>query len=355
MSAVLITYLNYIMTWDGASDAEITSLITEQEMFVNLGTFNADAAVESEFADLISEATKVRNLNIAEDALEMAADAAAIASIWTFGFVLVPSLHSRLPPDLNKKFGTIDDDIAAKISPQVNAYIQKYKANNDLIVANAPVGVDTKECRGYLMQFMAQVQRHSADKQTFGIAGFRTWTDSATQLFNASEISQVYAALDELNLSAKTTADAQKCLVVIGGLGLPVTLMKLAQALSVWVMVSKLNVARENIREAAENLDPEETRDTWEIEETEPNAFDAMDAMGKFAAGIVIVISVVDIFLKIWNIVDVVEQSQTLCGKLTDTVKPSYKSYFDSLQQSSQMYNAAIANTPTSPSTHPKA
>lgn len=255
-------------------------------------------------------------------------------------------LISSKAADLIKTFGTIDDDIAAKISPQVNAYIQQYKQNNDLMVSKAPVGVDAKESRGYLMQFMAQVQRHSEDKKTLNIYGFRKWTESATLLFNAPEVNQLYAALDELNPSAMTSADAQKCLMAINGLGLPATQMTLAQALAVWVMVARLNVSRANIREAAENLEPEGTHDTWALDETDPSAFDAMDAMEKFADCIGILVSVVEEVLEIFDIFDVVAQSQTLYNKLSGTIEPSYKTYFDSIQQSSQMCNTAIANTP---------
>ncbi|KAK4220473.1 hypothetical protein QBC38DRAFT_378866 [Podospora fimiseda] len=237
----------------------------------------------------------------------MAAFFSLEAVAWADGKVI-----SSKSADLNKKLGTIDDDIAAKISPQ----------------------------------FMAQVQRYSPDKKTLDIAGFRTWTESARKLYNAPEIQKVYDALDELNLSAKTTADTQKCMLVIKNLGLPGSLMKLAQAVAVVVMVKKLNVARTQIREAAENLDPDSTRDTWEIEETEPSAFKMMDAWGKFAAGVVIVVSVVDIFLNIYDIVNVVDQSKTMCDKLSGPIKQSYKDFFVSIQEASKLYNAAIAETP---------
>lgn len=364
-----MTYLNYIITWDGESDDHITSLITEQETFISLGAFDAEAAVNSEFDDLISEATTVRDLTIAQDALQMAADAAAVASIWTFGFGMAAffvleaaawadgKVISSKSADLNKKLGTIDDDISAKISPQVKSYIAQYKANNDLIASKITAGLDNKQCRSFLMQFMGQVQRNSPDRKTLDIAGFKKWTESARKLYNAPEIQKVYDALDELNFSAKTTADTQKCLSVIQNLGLPVDLMRFAQAIALVIMVKKLNVAETQIREAAENLDPDSTRDTWEIEETEPSAFKMMDAWGKFAAGIVIVVSVVDIFLNIYEIVDVVEQSKAMCDKLSGPIKQSYKDFFDSIQEASKTYNAAIAETPQVllPPTPPKA
>lgn len=97
MSTPLMTYLNYIITWDGEFDANITSLIKEQKTFISLGAFDAEAAVNSEFDDLIGEAITVRDLTIAQDALQMSADAAAVASIWTFGLGMAAFFALGLP------------------------------------------------------------------------------------------------------------------------------------------------------------------------------------------------------------------------------------------------------------------
>ncbi|PMD56429.1 uncharacterized protein K444DRAFT_632836 [Hyaloscypha bicolor E] len=204
------------------------------------------------------------------------------AAAWANGKVI-----SSKSADLNKKLGTINNDIAAKISPQ----------------------------------FMAQVQCYSPDKKILNITGFRTWTELARKFYNAPEIQKIYNALDKLNLSAKTTADTQKYMWVIKNLGLPGSLLKFAQVITVIIMVKKLNIARTQVRKAAENLDPDSTRNTWEIKETEPSAFKIIDTWGKFATSIIIVVSVINIFLNIYNIINVIDQSKTIYDKLSGPIK----------------------------------
>jgi hypothetical protein len=85
MSTDLITYLNYMSTWDTESDNNISKLIDEHNLFVNLGNFDSDAAVDKEFGIITDLATTLRNETISANAIQIAADAAAVASIWSFG------------------------------------------------------------------------------------------------------------------------------------------------------------------------------------------------------------------------------------------------------------------------------
>lgn len=72
-------------TWDSQSDTNIDRLIDEQKLFASLGNFSSDSAIDSEFDTLTKLAMEVRDLTIAADAIQIAADAAAVASIWSFG------------------------------------------------------------------------------------------------------------------------------------------------------------------------------------------------------------------------------------------------------------------------------
>ncbi|KAK0542709.1 hypothetical protein OC845_006488 [Tilletia horrida] len=76
MGTVMFAYLNY---------KDIQTMIDEHNLFETLGDFNSGAAIDKEFTTLIHLAEDVRDSTIAADASQMAADAAAIASIWTFG------------------------------------------------------------------------------------------------------------------------------------------------------------------------------------------------------------------------------------------------------------------------------
>jgi hypothetical protein len=346
-STDLITYLNYMATWDSESDANIDSIITEQSLFLQVGDFDYTTAVEEEFKDLTDLAMEVRNLTIAADATQIAADVAAVASIWSFGLgmaafaaleaaeIIEKKVISNKSKKLNNKLTTVDTDISAKISVNVKNYVTQYKLNNNLIASKAPKGLDTQTCRADLMQFMADVQRRAGklDAKTF-----RKYAESARLLYNSEEINKVYDALDELNLSAKSEADVQKFMNVLAGFKPPqgVTIAKeLLTGVSIMIMFYKLKIANKTIKAtAAEAGIP--------VEEVNTSAFEAMDAVGKFATVVAVVMSVVDIIFNILDIVDVVEQCKKMCDELEGKIKQSYLAYFKGIKEASKRYKAAI-------------
>jgi len=90
-------------------------------------------------------------------------------------------------------------------------------------------------------------------------------------------------------------------------------------------------------------VDVDATADTEGVLEGDPSAFSKPDAWGKFAAGIVIITSVVDTVLSIIDIVDVVEQANAMFEKLNGEIKKSYVDYFNGIKDASKAFNAAIA------------
>ncbi len=351
-STDLITYLNYMATWDSESDANIDSIITEQNLFLQVGDYDSDTAVEAEFKELTDLAMEVRDLTIAADATQIAADAAAVASIWSFGLgmaafaaleateIIEKKVISDKSKKLNDKLTTADTDISAKIDDNVKNYVAQYKKNNNLIASKAPVGLDTQTCRADLMQFMADVQRRAGKLDA---ATFRQYAESARLLYNSDEISKVYDALDELNLSAKTDADVQKFMNVLSGFKPPngVTIAKeLLTGVSIMIMFYKLKIANKTIKEtAAEAGIP--------VEEVNTSAFEAMDAVGKFATVVAVVMSVVDVIFNILDIVNVVNQCKKMCDELQGSIKQSYLDYFNGIKEASKKYKAAITSTTT--------
>lgn len=350
MSTDLLTYLNYMSTWDSQSDANINKLIDEQKLFAGLGDFSSDSAIDSEFDTLTSLAKEVRDTTIAADAIQIAADAAAVASIWSFGlgmaaFVALETAKaidekviSNKSTELNNKLKTVDTDISAKINDKVYLYTIQYKANNDLIASNAPKGLDTRTCRSLLMQFMAQVQKANGKLDA---TGFKKYAESARTLYNSTEINNVYNALDALNFSAKSDADIQKFLGYLKGLNYPATQLSIVRNFSIAIMYYKLNIANKTIEANAKAAG-------FEVAEVESSTFGMLDAVGKFVAVVAVVMSVVDTVLSIIDIVDVVEQSKKMCDELNGSIKDSYKAYFNGIKTASQNYNIAIAQTKTS-------
>ncbi len=346
-STDLITYLHYIATWETESDANIDQLISEQSIFVNLGDFESDSVVDAEFKTINDLACEVRDRTIAADATQMAADAAAVASIWSFGLGMAAfaalevteqiekAVISSKSKELNAKLTTVDSDISSQINPNVANYVSKYKENNNLIIAKAPKGLDIHTCRANLMQFMAEIQRKSGKLDA---ATFKQYAESAKIVYNSDEINKVYDALDELNFSAKSDADVKKFMNVLAGFTVPPNAqfgLTLVTGMSIGIMFYKLKIANATITAQAEDAG-------IPVEEVETSAFEAMDAVGKFAASVAVVVSVVDIVLNIIDIVDVVDQCKKMCIQLNGPIKTSYKSYFNGIKTAAQQYRTAI-------------
>jgi hypothetical protein len=346
-STDLITYLNYISTWETESDENIDPIISEHDQFVNLGDFSSDGAVDSEFATIVSLAHEVRDLTIAADATQIAADAAAVAAIWTFGLGMAAfaaleaaeyierGVISSKSSALTTKLSTADTDISAQISEPVKNYIAIYKSNNNLIASKAPTGLDQRTCRSLLLQFLAQVQR----KTTLTAANFKLYAGSARILYNSDEINRVYDALDTLNLSDRTDQDVSQFMNVLSGLDYPATELSLVRNFCIAIMFNRLGVAQATIEAQAEAAG-------IPLEEVEASAFGTMSAAGKFVTVVAVVMSVVDVIFQILDIVDVVEQCEKMCDDLNGTIRQSYKSYFNGIKTSSAEYRAAIAGAP---------
>ena len=347
-STDLITYLNYISNWENESDTNIDKLIAEHNLFVRLGDFDPDSAINEEFATIIDMATEVQNLTIAADAIQMAADAAAVASFWSFGLGMAAfigleaaeavekAVISSKSKELNNKLNTADTAIASKISTNVNDYVMAYKSNNNLIVAQAPKGIDLRECRSILMQFMARVERQYKGKGGLTAANFKQLAGSARIAYNSTEINKVYDALDNLNLSAKADADIKKFIDALCGINCPRHVISLVQGVSIAIASYKMNIANKTIEEYSRAAE-------IPLEEIDASAFDAMDACGKFAGSITIIMSVADVVLNIIDIVNVVEQTKKMVDELKTKIKPNYKSYYDGIKAASEAYNKAIA------------
>lgn len=347
-STDLITYLNYIATWDSESDGNIDPVISEHDQFVNIGDFDSDAAVNAEFDTLVGLAMEVRNLTIAADATQIAADAAAIASIWSFGLgmaafaaleaaeIIEQKVISSKSTDLNNKLTTADTDISAAIGDKVKNYVAIYKSNNNLIASKAPVGLDTRTCRSMLLQFMAEVER----KTTLTAANFRKYAESARLVYNSTEIQQVYDALDTLNLSDRTDADVKQFMDTLAGFNFPgKEAISLVRSFCIAIMFYKLNIAINTIREQARAAE-------IPVEEVNATVFETLDAAGKFVAVLTVIMSVVDVVFDILDIVDVVQQCEKMCDELNGSIKQSYLDYFNGIKTVAAAYKAAISGDP---------
>lgn len=344
MSTDLTTYLLYMSGWTGATEPDIQSMIDEHKLFVSLGNFNSDAAIDTEFNTLVDLATTVRDETIAADAIQIAADTAAVAAIWSFGLgmaafatlevtnAIMHKVISNKSKELNEKLKTVDTDIAAQIDPNVFKYVAAYKKNNDIVAAKQARGMDGQTCRSVLLQFMAQIESTGG---TLDVATFKKYANSARILYESKEINDVYDALDKLNLSAKSDEDVKNCIDSLKGFTFGgSTALTIVRYTSIGIMAWRMNVATKRLAQYNEIAE-------FVGAETETSVFKMMDCWGKFFAGIAVVASVADAILEIIDIVDVVEQTKKMVDDLNGKIKTSYKNYFDGIKQAAQLYNEA--------------
>lgn len=346
-STDLITYLNYISTWETESDENIDNLIKENDYFLMLDDFNSDKAVDNEFDEIYKLACSVRDQTIAVDAVRIAENVAAISAIWTFGFsmaafaslaatrVIQERLISKYSGELNQRLASADTNISNAIGENVKKYILKYKENNHYINAKAPVGLDTRTCRSNLFQFMGAVQKKAKklDAKTF-----RSYAESARILYNSEEINKVYNALDELNFSKKTAEDIKKCMEVIKGINIPPGAryaLDIILPLSFYIMAYKFKISIDIIKKQAVEAG-------LPAEEVNTGSFEVMDAIGKFATAITVTLNIVDIFLAIFDMIAVVQQCKEMCDKLNNVIRVNYKDYFNGIKHASIEYKKAI-------------
>lgn len=347
MSTDLITYLNYMSTWDGESDDHIDSIITEFNYFVAMGSFAFGNAVNSIFDDIKTECLAVRDATIAEDALKISADAAAVAAIYSFGMGMVAYVAleagaaieagniSSKSADLNNKLNNADANIGAAINSDVSNYITTYKANNIIIAAASPAGLDNRTCRSLLYQLLSQVKMQYNESLT--VANFKKYTESARLLYNDDQISTIYDALDVYNLSGRTADDLSTVIHALTTFSPPTSIaLRVVYAVTFTILKNKMEVADADLKAMAEEAGVP-------AEELEVSRFSQMDLVGKITAGIVVILSVVDIVLTIINIVDVVEQCNTQCESI-DTIRTNYLSYYQTLSSASEQMNNILTS-----------
>uniref|UniRef100_A0A7M5XCZ6 Uncharacterized protein n=1 Tax=Clytia hemisphaerica TaxID=252671 RepID=A0A7M5XCZ6_9CNID len=154
-----MTYLNFMANWEHQSETDIQSVIDEQRLFKQLDDFESDKKVDDVFKTMIDLAKKVRDETIEADAIQIAADTAAVASFWSFGMgmaafasleateIALKASISKKSKELNEKMTTADSDIAKKINKNVFDYISLYKNNNNIIKAQDPKGMGLREAR----------------------------------------------------------------------------------------------------------------------------------------------------------------------------------------------------------------
>ena len=114
MSETLETYLNYARVWEHETNENVNLLISEQNLFIQLGDYNADPVIDQEFNDMVHMVHEIKEESIK-------------ASVIPFGEMILEGDIQGKKHRLNDKLKSAESDIASNINPTVKDYIDTHQ------------------------------------------------------------------------------------------------------------------------------------------------------------------------------------------------------------------------------------
>ena len=344
MSTDLITYLNFIAGLENATDQQINDITSERAQFILLGKSDmmtkCNASVDSVFDEIDSLAKKLEEEEIAQESVKLAEDAAAVAAIWSFGLsmaafaalaitdaALGADIKSK-ETDLNNHLTNADQNIADQMGGCCKQYIDLSKKNNSYIKASSPKGLTPQTARSYLYNYMDYISRNGG----VGLVNFRKYIEVARLTKDDPNISKIYDILDKFTLSDRGQDKIQEALANMKLSGLNVEYLEMARAFTFAIWLQRMKVSSNAINKAAEEAGVP-------AEEAEVGVLENMDTLGKAMAGLTIVMSIVDAFLNVYNIVKTVERYNANI-KVFEQARTQYKEFYQNLYDASVKYNS---------------
>ena len=345
MSTDLISYLNYIAGLENATDKQLQDVIDERAQFIMLGKSDMmtkiDTSIDSVFDKIDDLAKQLEVGEIADESIQLAEDAAAVAALWSFGlgmaaFATLAATDMALKAeikskeeDLNKHLASADKDIADGVGGPCAKYTALVKINNNFIKASSPKGLTPQTARSYLYNFMDYLSRNGG----MALTNFRKYIEVARLTKDDANISKIYDILDKFTLSGDHGEDKIKeALKKMKDTGISTEKLQMARGCTIAIWIYKMNVSAKKISKAA--ADPEAEVPP---EEAEVSVLKNMDTMGKAMATFTIVISLVDAALNIYNIVKTVERYNESV-KTYAQARKQYKAFYKGLHDASVKY-----------------
>jgi hypothetical protein len=200
----LITYLDYIATWEDESDENINQFISGYALLYLSHTPLAAAII-----------------GVIKEQLE------AYARL-----PLYPPFYPPLP------------------SPSQKDYEDPY---DKIIESKETIGLDVKSCKAILMQFIGGISKKE-DKIIIDSKTFKKYAGSARIIYNHEDINKVYDALNGLDSSPKSEKDVKKCMDTITNLNFSATESSIVQNLTIGVMSWKIGVPDKAITTQAKEV-----------------------------------------------------------------------------------------------------
>ena len=341
-----MTYLNFIVGLENATDDQITDIISERAKFIGLGDSDmmahSESAINGVFDKIDSLAKQLEEEEIAQESVKLAEDAAAVAAIWTFGLSMAAFAALSLTDmalgaaikakekELYDHLSSADKDIADKTGDLVSGYADMYTKNNNYIQASSPAGLTPQTARSYLYNYMDYV----CQQGDMNVENFRKYIQVARKTMDDENIEKIYDILDEFTLSDRGPDAIKKALGNLSSSGLPIACIEFTRFFTFSVWIYKMNVSAKDINKYAAEVGVP-------AEELEMSTLENMDIVGKAMATATILVSIVDAFLNVYAIVETVKRYKENI-KIFNDARQQYKDYYKDL------YDASVEYTPKS-------
>ncbi|MCK6263791.1 hypothetical protein KP803_10960 [Vibrio sp. ZSDE26] len=208
-STTLITYLDALksISMQDKNDHNINEIINEFGMFPKLyKEANPTVQINAEFNCLQKKLDKFIDEAIASEAAQIAADAAMIGSIFSFGigvgaWVVAESvaIGTKLAASADEKdfqvsVGNIDSELNKTLPPMLGSFSEAAKNNNSYLAGLFPLS-SAELSRSIFYQFMGHI---TSTGEALNVASFRENAEVARHYYESDEIDKVYDILDSV-------------------------------------------------------------------------------------------------------------------------------------------------------------
>ena len=220
---MLDAYLDFIVSLEDVSDQQLQDFIDEREQFILLGSSDVmtkiNTSIDTVFNKIDELAKQLKDEEIADESIQLAEDAAAVAAIWSFGLSMAASIALQIvdvalqaaikskEDDLYNHLNSADKDIADGVGDPCAKYISLVKSNNSYIVSLA-TGLASQKARSFLYNFMDYI----ASNVQGGVMldNFKKYIEVAKRTKNDPNIDRINDILDKFALSGDHGEDEIK-------------------------------------------------------------------------------------------------------------------------------------------------
>jgi len=339
---------------DANTDNDILAMIEEHTLFKKCADFEFEEAVNQVFNNLDFMAEQVEEEQIAAAGASIAADACALAAVFSFGMSMGPflvlegsalaftAIAASEQARLTTAMQSADADIADKIGSDsdVATWIKLYKVNNKLNSNLTRLFDDKphKEARKIIFECMAGIE---ARGEELTLDSFRYHAEWCKLLWKNPHKDIVTNAYNKLESSSRSSQDVEDCLKALQNYGF--TFLERATqptffSMTIYFLTKDFNVTEDAIRICVDKgMLPESV------------LYDSILEAGKLVgrgstrvlAGISGIFSVLDMFFEVYEIVEAVKQANKIKASISH-MRKGYHDYFKNIKDGALEYNNTV-------------